>query len=121
MPHDPEYVARLFHETYEWLAPGYHYEPRRETAVPWSEVPEPNKSLMITVAAEVLKQFDGSRGHAVNADSTRVTTGMLSQILRSARPVCTCCEVCADKAADEIMTALELRGWAIVDEALIDG
>jgi hypothetical protein len=52
---DPESLARLFHETYERLAPHYHYETRRESAVPWDDVPDPNRSLMIAVAAEVLR------------------------------------------------------------------
>lgn len=50
----PEELAQRFHETYERLAPQFGYEPRAETSVPWDEVPEPNKSLMIAVAAEIL-------------------------------------------------------------------
>ena len=53
MPHT-ESVAKLFHETYERLAPVYNYETRQETRVSWEEVPERNKRLMIAVAAEVL-------------------------------------------------------------------
>jgi hypothetical protein len=45
-----EQLARDFHETYERLAPGFHYDTRSESAVPWDEVPEPNRSLMIAVA-----------------------------------------------------------------------
>jgi hypothetical protein len=48
-----EDVARLFHETYERLAPLHGYETRKASAVPWDDVPEPNRSLMIAVAAEV--------------------------------------------------------------------
>jgi hypothetical protein len=51
---DAESVARLFHETYERLAPYYNYETRKETQKPWEQVPEPNKRLMIAVATEVL-------------------------------------------------------------------
>ena len=49
-----ESVAKLFHETYERLAPVYNHETRQETRRPWEEVPERNKRLMIAVAAEVL-------------------------------------------------------------------
>jgi hypothetical protein len=49
-----EDVARLFHETYERLAPSFDYRTRRATAVPWDDVPAINKQLMIAVATEVL-------------------------------------------------------------------
>ncbi|MGZ3677307.1 MAG: hypothetical protein ACXWQR_01915, partial [Ktedonobacterales bacterium] len=51
---DPESVAKLFHETYERLAPVYNYETRERTRVPWDQVPEQNKRLMIATAADVL-------------------------------------------------------------------
>jgi hypothetical protein len=47
-------IAREFHESYERLAPQYGYETREETAVPWSEVPEDNKLLMVGVIADLL-------------------------------------------------------------------
>jgi hypothetical protein len=33
-----EALARLFHETYERLAPEFGYETRKASAVPWEEV-----------------------------------------------------------------------------------
>ena len=45
--------ARLFHETYERLAPTFGYETRRESAVPWEDVPEDNRRLMTAVATIV--------------------------------------------------------------------
>lgn len=51
---DAESVAKLFHETYERLAPTFEYETRPATQVPWEEVPERNKRLMVAVTAEVL-------------------------------------------------------------------
>lgn len=51
---DPESVAKLFHETYERLAPFFDYETRERTRVPWEQVPEQNKRLMIATAADVL-------------------------------------------------------------------
>ena len=52
-----EELAQLFHDTYEKLAPDYGYETRKASAVPWSDVPEPNKSLMIAVADKVLDRI----------------------------------------------------------------
>jgi len=51
---DAESVAKIFHEAYERLAPFYNYETRKATRVPWEQVPEQNKRLMIAVATEVL-------------------------------------------------------------------
>lgn len=52
-----EELAQLFHDTYEKLAPDYGYETRKASAVLWSDVPEPNKSLMIAVADKVLDRI----------------------------------------------------------------
>lgn len=54
---EPEDVARFFHETYERLAPEFGYETRKDSAKPWSEVPEKNKQLMIAVATEVVVYY----------------------------------------------------------------
>lgn len=51
---DAESVAKLFHEAYERLAPAFGYETREATRVPWEQVPERNKHLMIAATAEVL-------------------------------------------------------------------
>lgn len=48
-----EVVARRFHEAYERLAPSFGYETRRESAVPWEDVPEANRLLMRAVVAEM--------------------------------------------------------------------
>lgn len=47
-------MAKRFHEHYEYLAPLYGYETRKESAVPWERVPESNRILMIAVAAKVM-------------------------------------------------------------------
>lgn len=52
----PDALARQFHETYERLAPQFGYETRKESAKPWSDVPENNKRLMIAVCAEILER-----------------------------------------------------------------
>ena len=51
---DAESVAKLFHEAYERLAPYFSYETREATRVPWENVPERNKRLMIAATSEVL-------------------------------------------------------------------
>jgi len=51
-----EYIARRFHEAYERLAPLYGYETRIETRVPWADVPQANKSLMIAVVQMLLDE-----------------------------------------------------------------
>jgi hypothetical protein len=50
----PEDLARRFHEAYERLAPSHGYETREATAVPWDDVPEDNRNLMIATADAVL-------------------------------------------------------------------
>lgn len=49
-----ERIAQEFHETYERLAPKFGYATREASAVPWSEVPEPNRSLMVSVVSNLL-------------------------------------------------------------------
>lgn len=46
-------TARLFHETYERLAPDFGYRTREASAKPWADVPEQNRALMIATCAEV--------------------------------------------------------------------
>ena len=58
----PEELAQLFHETYEQLAPDFGYETRRKSAVPWEQVPEANKRLMIATAAVVLETLRSPTG-----------------------------------------------------------
>lgn len=53
----PEDLAKLFHETYERLAPNFSYHTRKASAVPWDDVPPNNKGLMVAVAKEVQEQF----------------------------------------------------------------
>jgi hypothetical protein len=57
---DPETLAQRFHETYERLAPMFGYTTRPETAVPWEQLPEQNRRLMIAVCEEVLAEFSAS-------------------------------------------------------------
>lgn len=50
----PEDVARAFHEAYESLAPSFGYKTRDASAVPWEDVPENNKALMVATIRNVL-------------------------------------------------------------------
>lgn len=70
-PLTPEDVARYFHEAYERLAPSFGYETRKASAVPWADVPEPNRSLMVAVAGEVLATLDAARRERVAAGPRR--------------------------------------------------
>lgn len=70
---DPESLARTFHESYERLAPSFGYETRKESAVPWADVPERNRALMIAVVQEVTG--DLARVALDLADALRRVTG----------------------------------------------
>ncbi len=50
---DPEVLAQRFHEAYERLAPSHGYATREASAVPWDQVPDRNRELMIDTVAEV--------------------------------------------------------------------
>lgn len=49
-----ERIAAAFHAAYEQLAPSNGYETRKESAVPWADVPADNKTLMIATVEELL-------------------------------------------------------------------
>lgn len=53
-PLTAETLAEQFHEAYERLAPQFSYATRKESAVPWQQVPENNRNLMVAVCREVL-------------------------------------------------------------------
>lgn len=57
---DAETLARLFHETYEELAPSHGWETQERSRKVWEEVPAENKSLMIAVAERVLDALSPS-------------------------------------------------------------
>ncbi len=50
-----EDLARNMHATYEKLAPEFGYETRSDSAVPWEDVPDANRKLMIAVAGTMLR------------------------------------------------------------------
>jgi len=77
VPSEAENLARLFHETYERLAPSFGYETRKDSAKPWSEVPEKNKRLMVAVCGEILRQHTA----AAVESATIVATDALKESL----------------------------------------
>lgn len=60
-----EQLAERFHEAYERLASSFGYRTRDESAVPWTEVPDANRALMIATVSEIrsglLMQVDALR------------------------------------------------------------
>jgi hypothetical protein len=54
LPWTPEEVASRFHDAYEQLAPHFGYKTRDASAVPWGQVPEQNRALMIATVRNVL-------------------------------------------------------------------
>lgn len=52
---DAERIARAFHGVYETLGPEYGYESRPESRVPWAEVPEKNRALMVGTARRLIE------------------------------------------------------------------
>ena len=51
---DAEVIAQQFHEAYERLAPLFNYSTRKASAVPWADVPDTNRRLMIAVVQDLL-------------------------------------------------------------------
>jgi hypothetical protein len=47
-------LAEKFHDIYERLAPDFSYETRKSSAVPWCDVPNNNKNLMIATCIELI-------------------------------------------------------------------
>lgn len=63
-----EELARLFHETYEELAPAYGYQTREDSAVPWEDVPEQNKELMIATCEVIIARLGLGNGEDTGND-----------------------------------------------------
>lgn len=57
-----EELAKLFHETYERLAPEFGYKTRPESATGWDQVPDNNKRLMVATAEVVLTALYDEHG-----------------------------------------------------------
>lgn len=53
-----ERLARSFHAHYERLAPRFGNATRPNSAVPWDQLPEQNRELMIETAAAVITDLE---------------------------------------------------------------
>lgn len=51
-----ERIAAEFHRSYENQAPHFGYETRKDSAVPWTEVPQQNRDLMVSVVHALIAQ-----------------------------------------------------------------
>lgn len=56
---DPSLLAQMFHEEYERLALHLGYQTREDSRVPWEDVPETNRSLMVATCRSVLSRIAG--------------------------------------------------------------
>lgn len=73
---DAERVARMFHEAYERLAPQFSYSTRKASAVPWENVPENNRKLMVATVGEVLSAIaDRLEAQPVSEAMTATNSG----------------------------------------------
>lgn len=61
-PEAAESIARLFHESYERLAPTFGYRTREVSAVAWGDVPEDDRRLMVATAGFVVARLKGRDG-----------------------------------------------------------
>ncbi len=77
-----EELARLFHDTYERLAPSFGYTTREETRV--FDPDSPNGRLMIAVAVEVEKAI-AVWNRRPEPDVVRVTVAVRDEIIRQYR------------------------------------
>jgi len=51
---EPEKLARIFHYTYERLAPTFNWETQRSCRTDWEQLPASNRALMVAVAIDVV-------------------------------------------------------------------
>jgi len=50
----PEQLAELFHSTYERLAPAFGWRTKKGCNVPFAQLPQRNKALMVATCQTVL-------------------------------------------------------------------
>jgi len=51
-----EAIAKRFHLAYEQLAPQHGYTTREKSRVPWEQVPDNNRALMVATVADLLEK-----------------------------------------------------------------
>ena len=52
---DIEFIASMFHKTYEAKAHEHNYTTRKSSAVDWKDVPENNRNLMMDTVRHLLE------------------------------------------------------------------
>lgn len=65
---DAERIAQRFHETYETLAPQVGWTTQVASRVPWEEVPEENKHLMVATVNTLLQEGVIRAGDGLQGD-----------------------------------------------------
>lgn len=81
-----EAIAKLFHQTYERLAPDFGYETRRESAVPWEAVPENNRKLMTATVRGVVDELARVAGMEAHEGSWTTRINRLGRFLAANPP-----------------------------------
>ena len=68
-----ESMARLFHETYERLAPAFGWRTKKGCNVPFDRLPQRNKALMIATCQTILNELQciAERGRSGGLTTTR--------------------------------------------------
>ena len=56
----PEQLAEFFHSTYERLAPAFGWRTKKGCNVPFAQLPQRNKALMIATCQTVLNALQSS-------------------------------------------------------------
>lgn len=65
----PDKLAELFHETYERLAPAFGWRTKKGCNVPFAQLPQRNKALMVATCQTVLTALR-DQGAAANVQPT---------------------------------------------------
>ena len=110
---DAERWARLFHDTYETLAPGYGYETRPETRE--FDPTSSNGRLMMAVCANVVAELLASQAAEIAA---------LKALLREARcPQLLCADGLVPVFADPRDDTFEIQNckWCIERDLALNG
>ena len=56
-----EELAKLFHDTYERLAPAFGWRTQKQCSVAWDDLPQANRALMVATCTTLLKHLDAER------------------------------------------------------------
>lgn len=114
-----EGIARRFHEEYEARAPLHGYQTRKASAVPWRQVPDNNRALMVDVVKALIENGDicPTRGDA----GITIPHALFGQVLAALdeRRECGCLDCGEGIRCEEAREpeALYWRWWSLGPEA----